>query len=85
MPNKRITFPFFHNILDFSYCREYSITSNEPYFSQDFPNIYSLIQFLNASFRIRMFNSYGYVNHTTGEFDGLVRDLIDENSHIGGK
>lgn len=32
-----------------------------------------------------MFDSYGYLNASTGEFGGLVRDLKDEKSHIGGK
>lgn len=61
------------------------MTSGEPYFTQDFLNIYNMIEFLNASFSLKMFNSYGYLNPATGEFDGLVKDLIDGKSHISGK
>ncbi|KAJ8931047.1 hypothetical protein NQ314_016075, partial [Rhamnusium bicolor] len=57
---------------------------DEPYFFQDFPNVYTLIQYLNATFTFRIFDSYGYLNKTTGQFNGLVQDLYEERGHISG-
>ncbi|KAJ8944992.1 hypothetical protein NQ318_010194, partial [Aromia moschata] len=57
---------------------------DEPYFFQDIPNMYNLLEYLNASFMFRVFDSYGYLNHTTGKFNGMARDLYDEKSHISG-
>ncbi|KAJ8931043.1 hypothetical protein NQ314_016071, partial [Rhamnusium bicolor] len=59
-------------------------TVDEPYFFQDFPNIYTVIQYLNATFTFRIFDSYGHLNKTTGQFNGLVQDLYEERSHIAG-
>ncbi|CAG9822647.1 unnamed protein product [Phaedon cochleariae] len=67
------------NFDDFS-----EVDENEPYFFQDFPNVHSLFQHLNASFSFRIFDSYGYLNHSTGRFDGMVADLYEEKGDISG-
>ncbi|KAG5893067.1 hypothetical protein JTB14_014846 [Gonioctena quinquepunctata] len=58
--------------------------ADEPYFFQDFPNVYGLLQYINASFIFRKFDSYGYLNRTAGKFNGLVNDLCEENGDISG-
>ncbi|KAJ8913436.1 hypothetical protein NQ315_017180 [Exocentrus adspersus] len=58
--------------------------SDEPYFFQDFANINYLMQYLNATYSLRVFNSYGYLNNTTGRFDGMAEDIYEERSDLSG-
>ncbi|XP_023026955.2 ionotropic receptor 75a [Leptinotarsa decemlineata] len=58
--------------------------ADEPYFFQDFPNVYSLLQYMNASFTFRVFTSYGYLNETTGKFDGMVNYVSEGKADIAG-
>ncbi|XP_018580226.1 uncharacterized protein LOC108917896 [Anoplophora glabripennis] len=55
---------------------------DEPYFSQDMAIINNLMQYLNASYSLKIFDSYGYLNRTTGKFDGMVEDIYEERSDI---
>lgn len=51
---------------------------------QDYEVAECLMRFLNASFTIITENSHGYKNETTGEWDGIIKDLIDERAEIDG-
>lgn len=56
--------------------------ADEPYFFQDIANINNLMHYLNASYSLKIFKSYGYLNHTSGKFDGVVGDISEQRSDI---
>ncbi|CAH1979696.1 unnamed protein product [Acanthoscelides obtectus] len=60
------------------------VSGDEPYFFNDFTNIYNLMQYINATFTLRPFQSYGYLDDSTGKFSGMVGDIIEGNSDITG-
>nr|CAH7737703.1 unnamed protein product [Callosobruchus chinensis] len=60
------------------------VTGDEPYFFNDIANIYGLMQYINATFTLRPFQSYGYLNTTTGRFSGMMGDIIEGKSDITG-
>ncbi|KAI2473964.1 Ionotropic receptor 75e, partial [Diabrotica virgifera virgifera] len=50
-------------------------TPSEIYFLGDFPVLYYMIQYLNATYAIQLHPVYGHYNKTTGEYYGIIKAL----------